>query len=110
MLKIKFFKEFKAGQPFLVVISNKEGFQDAHDFFVNKKGAFLNDQGITEFSDISPLDKNSLRMSEKECHDISERFKNLYESGEPGHVYFDIVALGDEVEVIISYNEYDDLF
>ena len=47
MLNIKYIEEFKAGYPYLVVTSDRQGFLDAYDFFRNKPGGFLNDKSIT---------------------------------------------------------------
>ncbi|MEM7617631.1 MAG: hypothetical protein AAF195_04545, partial [Pseudomonadota bacterium] len=107
MLRIKYFEEFKNGQPFIVVISDREGLKSANEFFKTKKGAFLNDSKITEFSDITKLNNNSLYLNPKECQEIAQHFNDLYNINEARHVYFDIEALGNEIEVIISYLEYN---
>jgi len=110
MLRIKYFDEFKNGNPFVVVLADKEGLRAAYNFFKNKQGAFLNDNSITEFCDLATLDDNSLYLNRKECKEISKHFKNLDNINDSRHAYFDTEALGDEIEVIISYLEYDDLF
>lgn len=110
MLRIKYFEEFKNGYPFVVVVSDKEGLLAAHYFFEGKEEAFLNDPAITEFSDLGSLERSKLRLNHDECQQISEHFNNLYELNAPRHAYFDIAALGDEIEVLISYNEYENLF
>ena len=69
-----------------------------------------NDSKITEFSDITKLNNNSLYLNPKECQEIAQHFNDLYNINEARHVYFDIEALGNEIEVIISYLEYNDLF
>lgn len=110
MLRVKYFESFKNDHPFIVVISDKKGLNAAYEFFRHKKGAFLNDAAITEFSDISPLSQEKLYLNPRECKEIAQHFENLSSVGEARHAYFDIEALGDEIEVIISYLEYDDLF
>lgn len=110
MLRIKYFEEFKGEQPFVVILADKQALKKAYDFFKSKQGAFLDDRTVTEFSDISPLANSRLYLTPDECQEIAEHFRNLHDSPEPGHAYFDTEALGDEVEIIISHMEYIDLF
>ncbi len=110
MLRIKYFEKFKGDHPFIVVVSDKEGLSSAYDFFKSKEGAFLNDPTITEFSDVTPLDNEMLRLNREECQEIAQHFKNLNDTNKAGHFYFDTKALGNEIEIIISYLEYNDLF
>jgi hypothetical protein len=109
MLNIKYIEEFKAGDPYLVVTSDKQGFLNACNFFRNKPGGFLNDKSITGRSDLGALQSSSLYLTPEECVEIADHFKNVVSSGKPQHAYFDIKALPD-IEIIISYLEYDDLF
>jgi len=109
MLNIKYIQEFKAGYPYLVVTSDRQGFLDAYDFFRNKPGGLLNDKSITGYCDLGALQSNSLYLTPDECAEIAGHFKNVISSGKPQHAYFDTKALRD-AEIIISYLEYDDLF
>ncbi|MBL0319870.1 MAG: hypothetical protein IPP74_11365 [Alphaproteobacteria bacterium] len=109
MLKIKYIENFKENHPYLLIVSTKEGFLNASNFFINKKGVFLNDKNITGICDIGSLNNSNLLLTEDECKKISECFKQVVYAGEPRHIYIDINALAD-VEIIISYLEYDDLF
>ena len=110
MLRVKYFEKFKGDNPFLVVISDKQGLSVAYHFFKDKQGAFLNDSAVTEFSKITPLDADNLFLNSNECQEIAQHFKNLDDANEPGHAYLDTEALGDEIEMIISYGEYNGLF
>lgn len=110
MLRIKYFEEFKGDQPFVVILADKQALKMAYDFFKDKQGALLNDRTITEFSDVSSLEDNRLYLTPDECQEIAQHFKNLHDSPEPGHAYFDTETLGDEIEIIISHMEYTDLF
>lgn len=110
MLKIKFIEKFKNDQPFLVIVSDKEGFNQASQFFGGKQGAYLNDKSITDFYRISPLDTTHMYLNPDECKEIARHCRNLAESEIPQHAYMDSIALGDDIEIIISYQEYDDLF
>ena len=109
MLNIKYIEEFKAGHPYLVVTGDKQGFIDAYNFFRNKPGGFLNDKAVTGRSDLGALRSNSLYLTPEECVEIADHFKNVIASEKPQHAYFDTKALPD-IEIIISYREYDDLF
>jgi len=110
MLRIKFFEEFKNDLPFVVIISDKEGFAAAYNFLKDREEAFLTNQEITEFSDISPLAEDALYLNREECQELARHFKNLSESDEPSHIYFDIEALGNDIEIIASFKEYESLF
>ena len=110
MLKIKYFESFKDDLPFVVITSDREGLISASRFFGQQNGAFLNDASVTEFSDVAPLQKQQLYLNAIECKKLAQHFRNLYEINEARHSYFDIEALGDEIEVIISFMEYDNLF
>lgn len=110
MLRIKYFEEFKNGFPFVVIISDKEGLIAAYNFLKNRPGgSYLHDNTITKFCEIEPLEQNKLYLNAEECRDIAKHFKNLSEREEPGHAYFDTIALKD-IEMLISYKEYDGLF
>ncbi len=109
MLRVKYFEEFKNSYPFVVVVCDREGLKAAYDFFGQRQSALLCDEAVVEYCDIAPLQETALAMNAKECHAIAEHFINLYKANRSGHAYFDIEALGD-IEVIISYDEYDDLF
>ena len=110
MLKIKYFEKFKNDEPFIVITSDKEGLEAAYNFFKDQHGTFLNDNSITEFCEIEPLEDNNLYLNYKECEEIAVHFKNLYDIDESRHAYFDTEALGDDIEIIISYEEHDNLF
>ncbi len=109
MLRIKYFDAFKGENPFLVILGNPDVFLAAHDFFMNKREAYLNDPLITGYSEIAPLSRFRFYLTAEECKQIAEHFKHLGESDEPGHIYFDTAALED-IEVLISQGEYDHLF
>lgn len=110
MLRIKYFSSFKNNHPFLVVIATKDGLRRAYEYFGNSKGAYLNDPEVTEFCNIAPLTRDHLFLSSEECAAIAQHFKDLYDLGAPRHAYFDTVALGDQIEMIISIGEYEGLF
>ncbi|PZP85284.1 MAG: hypothetical protein DI582_06220 [Azospirillum brasilense] len=110
MLRMKFFEEFKNGYPFLVIIGDKEGLGAAYRFFASQKEGYLNEPSLVSEADIAPLEQSALFLTEQECEEIAEHFKNLSLADTPSHAYFDTQALGDEVEVMISYGEYEKLF
>ena len=110
MLRIKYFENFLSDEPYIVVICDNQGLQKASDSFASQDGAFLNDPSITEYSHITPLQQESLYLSPSECRNIARHFQQLSKSNTPGHSYFDIEALGDEIEVIIYSGEYENLF
>lgn len=109
MFRIKYFEEFEGGYPFLVILCDKEGLRAAHEFFLHRKSGYLNDPALAESSDIVPLSQEHCYLNAQECNDISEHFKNLSEAAHPCHAYFDTQALGDKIEIMISYNEYGEL-
>lgn len=110
MLRIKYYKSFKSDNPFLVVTADRNGLHRAYEYFGHSKSAYLDDAEVTEFCDISPLKHEHLFLSAPECAAIAAHFKNLYDLNTPHHAYFDTSALGDHIEMIISFGEYDNLF
>jgi hypothetical protein len=110
MLRIKYFDSFKNNSPFIVVVADKEGLNAAYDFFRHNDRVFLNEESITEFSDIAPLERAMLYLNSTECKEIAQHFRNIYAIDKPGHAYFDTEALGEKIEIIISYLEYDEFF
>ena len=110
MLRVKYIEDFQDGCSFIIVLAAKDDLRVARDFFENVESAYLDDTRITEFNDIEMLSRDMIYLDTQECREISERFGDLYEFAKSGHSYFDTKALGDDIEIIISYNEYDDLF
>lgn len=109
MMNIQYIPDFKAGQPFLVITGDEQGFLKAASHFCNISGGLLNDKAITDRCDVSLLKSGSLYLTENECKEIASHFQNVVKSGEPRHAYMDIAALPD-VELIISYKEYASTF
>lgn len=109
MLKIKYIEQFKAGEPYIIIAGTKEDFISAAHYFKVKHGAFLNDSTIMESYGLNNLEDSSLVITAEECNDIADRFMRVVSTGEPQHIYYDTVALGN-IEIIISYLEYDKLF
>jgi|CXWL01.1.fsa_nt_gi hypothetical protein len=109
MLRVKYIENFINNQPFVVIVSDRYGFQKAYDYFSKKNGAYLCDQSITDFFEIEPLIKEELYLNTNECREIANIFKNLIYDDAPKHDYFDIEAL-PKIEIFISYLEYTDLF
>lgn len=104
MLKIIYIKDFKAGQPFVVVTGSKEGFLRAADFLSRQQGCLLNDPAITGYCDIRELNEASLYLTAGECKDIAQHFENVVADDRPRHAYFESAALPN-AEMLISYKE-----
>lgn len=110
MLRIKYFEEFRANEPSLVVLSDKEGLKNAYEFLRNQREAYLDNSVITSFSEIYPLPREALHLTTSDCQKIAPKCIALHKTGNAGHDYFETKALGEEIEGIISYGEYEDLF
>ena len=110
MLKIKFFKEFKNNFPFLVIIGTQHDYKEAYNLMLNKKGEYLDNKEIFNVVDIAPLSSNMLYLDEEECKTILNIFLLMSKDNSQGHYYFDSKALGDDIEILISNEEYNDLF
>lgn len=108
MLNIQYIQDFKAGQPFLVITGDRDGFSKAATHFRPLSSGLLNDKMITDYCDVSLLNSGPLYLTKDECIEISRHFENLASSDEPRHAYMDIAVLPD-VELIISYKEYTSL-
>jgi hypothetical protein len=108
MLNIQYIPYFRAGQPFLVITGDEQGFLKAASHFRNISTGLLNDKAITDRCDVSLLKSGPLYLTENECKEIANHFENVVASGEPRHAYMDIAAL-PAVELIISYKEYASL-
>ncbi|MES2984587.1 MAG: hypothetical protein V4735_05305 [Pseudomonadota bacterium] len=88
--------------------ADAQGFTTAAAFFAQQAGGFLNDQRITEDSDVGALGQDQLYLLPHECRKISAMFHEVVASGQPRHIYCDTVAL-KELEILISYKEYENL-
>lgn len=110
MLKIRYFKKFRSGNPFIVVLCDEAGAKKAHGFFHNQAGAYLDDEAVTDHCEISPLTRKALYMNEQECRKIAGHFKNLAGCGHAAHAYMDTEALDSWTEIMISLGEYDEKF
>ncbi len=109
MLRVKYIENFINSQPFVVIVSDRYGFQKAHDYFSKQNGAYLCDQRITNYCEVAPLNPEGLYLNAGECVAIANIFKTLIDNDVPKHDYLDIMAL-PKIEIIISYLEYTDLF
>lgn len=109
MLRIKYIENFKNDQPFVVVVSDRHGFQKAYEYFSQQNGAYLCDQLVTDFCEIAPLKQEELHLTASECRGIANIFKDLISDDRPKHDYFDIEML-PKIEIIISYLEGENIF
>lgn len=109
MLEIRYIENFQNNFPFLVIVGDKDDMLVAQEFFESADGAYLDDPRITGFIEIGNLSRDRISLNNEECRGIAESFESLANSNESGHHYFDTQALGDEIEIIISCGEYDNL-
>lgn len=110
MLRLRYFEKFRGGHPFIVIIGDRDGMQRAHDFFSRQGSSSLHDSQVMDFYDLNGLIPERLSLSDQEASDIAELFLGLARSTTAAHIYFDTTALGDDIEILISYGEYDNLF
>ena len=108
MLKIKCFRNFKRGEPFVVVVGQDEDYLRASEFLDGKEFAFLNDPKIAIYYETSIISNEHLYLTKEECQGLAEIFYSLgTRNGGSCHDYFDTKAL-DDIEILIAYNEYSD--
>ena len=107
MLKVKYFKEFKNHEPFIVVDGTSEDYLRAAQFLENKRSAYLNDSEISTYYESSSISSKELYLTRQECLDLAEIFYDLSTRNKSGcHDYYQTQALGEDIELLITYYEY----
>jgi hypothetical protein len=109
MLTIRYIKNFRNDNSFIVIIGSRHDFQIAHDLLIENEHFSLIDETIFGDIDISPLNVSSFHLNKEEISAIVNSFDCLAKAEEPMHFYVDIDALED-IEIFISNEQYNNLF
>src|SRR5262249_37945948 len=108
MLRMKYYKNFKGNESFLLIIGNFEDYKNAANSFRKLEGCALTSSKYIAIEDLGPVDSDKLILTKAECGSFAKICEKLTVKGQKAHDYFSIKTLPD-VDFLISCGEYASL-
>lgn len=104
-LQIKFYKNFKSDEDFILVIGSKAAYRKAAIHFKQLNDSPLTSISFIDINDLGDIDPDKLVFTQEECASFAGICENLATEEKAGHEYLSIKNLPD-TDFLISCGEY----